>query len=191
LIEKRSPRSLRVPEILAGVLVLAVAFFVLADSAFALTVLAYTLGIGLVILGLSRIFGGVYGRYFATWFREINAGGGIIAFVLGIVAIIDPQFVVGFLTILVALALLVVGIVEIVAAGFAKHPPVWVRGLIGAVGVLTVILSVFVILDPSLGQLSLAVTLAVVLVAVGVRDIAHGISGHRPVKIDPGLVTKV
>ncbi len=191
MIEKRSPRSLRVPEILAGVLVLAVAFFVLADSAFALTVLAYTLGIGLVILGLSRIFGGVYGRYFATWFREINAGGGIIAFVLGIVAIIDPQFVVGFLTILVALALLVLGIVEIVAAGFAKHPPVWVRGLIGAVGVLTVILSVFVILDPSLGQLSLAVTLAIVLVAVGVRDIAHGISGHRPVKIDPGLVAKV
>jgi len=156
LIEKRSPSWLRVLEILAGVLVLAVAFFVLADSAFALTVLAYTLGIGLVILGLSRIFAGVYGRYFAVWFREINAGGGIIAFVLGIVAIINPQFVIGFLTILVALALLVVGIVEIIAAGFAKHPPVWVRGLIGIVGVLTVILSVFVILDPSLGQLSLA-----------------------------------
>ena len=191
MIEKRSPSWLRVLEILAGVLVLAVAFFVLADPAFALTVLAYTLGIGLVILGLSRIFAGVYGRYFAMWFREINAGGGIIAFVLGIVAIIDPQFVISFLTILVALALLVVGIVEIVTAGFAKHPPVWVRGLIGIAGVLTVILSVFVILDPSLGQLSLGVTLAIVLVAIGVRDIAHGISGHRPVKIDPGIVTKV
>ncbi|TMI56183.1 hypothetical protein E6H14_08595 [Candidatus Bathyarchaeota archaeon] len=91
MIEKRSPSWLRVLEILAGVLVLAVAFFVLADSAFALTVLAYTLGIGLIILGLSRIFAGVYGRYFATWFREINAGGGIIAFVLGIVAIITPH----------------------------------------------------------------------------------------------------
>ena len=191
MIEKRSPSWLRVLEILAGVLVLAVAFFVLADPAFALTVLAYTLGIGLVILGLSRIFAGVYGRYFAMWFREINAGGGIIAFVLGIIAVINPQFVIGFLTILVAFALLVVGIVEIVAAGFAKHPPVWVRGLIGVVGVLTVILSVFVILDTSLGQLSLAVTMAIVLVAVGVRDIAHGISGHRPVKIDRGVVTKV
>ena len=69
--------------------------------------------------------------YFAPWFREINAGGGTIAFVLGIVAIIDPQFVIGFLSILVALALLVVGIVEIVAEGFAKHPLVWVRGLTG------------------------------------------------------------
>jgi uncharacterized membrane protein HdeD (DUF308 family) len=191
LIEKRSPGWLRVLEILAGVLVLAVAFFVLADSSFALTILAYSLGTGLVILGLSRIFASVYGRYFAIWFREINAGGGIIALVLGIVAIVNPQFVIGFLALLVALALLIVGIVEIVAAGFAKHPPVWVRGLIGIVGVLTVILSVFVILDPSLGQLGLAVTIAIVLVAIGVRDIAHGLTGHRPVKVDPGVVTKI
>src|SRR6267143_2087578 len=133
LIEKRSPGWLRILEILAGVLVLAVAFFVFADSSFALTMLAYTLGFGLFILG----------------------------------------------------------IVEIVAAGFAKHPPVWVRGLIGVVGVLTVILSVFVILDSSLGELSLALIMAIVLVAVGVRDIAHGVSGHRPVKIDPAVVTKV
>src|SRR6267378_5889087 len=191
LIEKRSPGWLRVLEILAGVLVLAVAFFVLADSSFALTVLAYTLGIGLFILGLSRIFGGFYGRYVAPWFRELNTGGGIIALVLGIVVIIDPQLAIGFLTLLVAFALLVIGIVEIVAAGFAKHPAVWVRGLIGIVGVLTVILSVFVILDSSLGQTSLAIIMAIVLVAVGVRDIAHGVSGHRPVKIYPGTVTKV
>jgi len=78
-----------------------------------------------------------------------------------------------------------VGIVEIVAAGFAKHPPFWVRGLIGVVGVLTVILSVFLILDPSLGQFGLAVVMAIILVAVGVRDIVHGISGHRPVRVDP------
>ncbi len=116
---------------------------------------------------------------------------GIIALVLGTVVIIDPQLAIGFLTLLVAFALLVVGIVEIVAAGFAKHPPVWVRGLIGVVGVLTVILSVFVILDSSLGQLSLALIMAIVLVAVGVRDIAHGVSGHRPVKIDPAVVTQV
>jgi uncharacterized membrane protein HdeD (DUF308 family) len=191
LIEKRSPAWLRTLEILAGVLVLAVAFFVLADSSFALTVLAYTLGIGLFILGLSRIFAGMYGRYFAPWFREINTGGGIIALVLGIVVIIDPQLAIGFLALLVALALLVVGIVEIVAAGFAKHLRVWIRALIGIVGVLTVILSALVIFDSSLGQLGLAIVVAIVLVAVGVRDIAHGVSGHRPVRLDPGVVTKV
>jgi uncharacterized membrane protein HdeD (DUF308 family) len=182
---------LRFLEILAGVFVLAVAFFVLADYSFALTILAYTLGLGLVILGLSRIFAGIFGRYFAPWFREINAGGGLIALVLGIIAIINPQFLIGFLTLLVAFALLIVGMVEIVVSGFAKHPPVWVRGLIGTVGVLTVILSVLVILDPSLGQFSLAVLIAIVLVAVGVRDIAHGISGHRAIRIDAGVATKL
>ncbi|HEV2119837.1 MAG TPA: DUF308 domain-containing protein [Candidatus Bathyarchaeia archaeon] len=191
MIEKRSPGWLRVLEIVAGLLVLAVAFFVLADSSVALTVLAYTLGIGLVILGLSRIFASAYGRYFAPWFRELNAGGGIIALILGSIAIIDPQLVIGFLSLLVAIALLVVGVVEIVAAGFARHPPIWVRGLIGVVGVLTAILSVLVILYPTLGQLALAIIIAVVLVAVGVRDITHGITGHRPVRIDPGVVTKV
>lgn len=191
MIEKISPSWLRLLEILAGVLVLVVAFFVLADSGFALYILAYALGIGLFILGLSRIFASVYGRYFAPWFREVNAGGGIIALVLGSVVIIDPQLAIGFLTLLVAFAVLVVGIVEIVAAGFAKHPPVWVRGLIGVVGVLTVILSVFLVLDSSLGQFGLAIIMAIVLVAVGVRDIAHGVSGHRPVRIEPSVVTKV
>jgi uncharacterized membrane protein HdeD (DUF308 family) len=191
LIEKRSPSWLRLLEILAGLLVLVVALFVLADSGFALYILAYALGIGLFILGLSRILASVYGRYFAPWFREVNAGGGIIALVLGSVVIIDPQLAIGFLTLLVAFAVLVVGIVEIVAAAFARHPPVWVRGLIGVVGVLTVILSVFLVLDSSLGQFGLALIMAIVLVAVGVRDIAHGVSGHRPVRIDPGVVTKV
>jgi hypothetical protein len=54
-----------------------------------------------------------------------------------------------------------------------------------------VILSVFLVLDSSLGQFGLAIIMAIVLVAVGVRDIAHGVSGHRPVRIDPGVVTKV
>ncbi len=191
MIEKRSPAWLRVLEILAGVIVLAVAFFVLVDSGFTLVVVAYTLGIGLFVLGLSRILAGTFGRYFTPWYREINAGGGIIALVLGMVILIDPGLAIGFLTLLVAFAVLVVGIVEILGAGFAKHPPIWVRGIIGIVGVLTVGLSVFLVLDSSLGQFGLAVVMAVVLVGVGVRDIAHGLSGHRPVKVEPGVVAKL
>jgi len=67
----------------------------------------------------------------------------------------------------------------------------WVRGLIGIVGVLTVILSVFLVLDSSLGQFGLTVVMAVVLVAVGVGDIAHGITGHRTVRVNPAAVTRL
>ena len=172
-------------------LLLPVAIFVVADSGFALTVLAYTIGIGLLVLGLSRVFAGVFGRYFAPWFRELNVGGGLIAVVLGIVILVEPQTLIGFLALLVAIALLIVGVVEIVAGGFAKHPPRWVRGLIAGVGLLTVALSGFLILDPPSGELALAIIVAVMLVAVGVRDIAHGVTGHRPVSIEPDRVTKV
>ena len=191
MIEKRSPAWLRILEIIFGILLLPVAIFVVADSGFVLTILAYTIGFGLLVLGLSRVFAGVFGKYFAPWFRELNAGGGLIAIVLGIVILIVPQTLIGLLALLVAFALLIVGVVEIVAGGFAKHPPAWVRGLIGVVGVLTVGLSVFLILVPPSAEISLAVIVAIVLVAVGLRDIVHGVTGHRPVNLDPRTVTKV
>ncbi len=191
MIEKRSPSWLRVLEILAGILVVLVAFAVIADSGFAVTVLAYTIGIGLFIVGLSRIVAGTFGRYFASWFREVNLAGGLIALVLGVVVLLNPALAITLLTIVVAFAVLVVGIIEVVIASFAKHPPVWVRGIIGAVGGLTVILSVFMFLDSSLGQFGLAVIMTIVLVAIGARDIAHGLTGHRPVKIDTATGTKV
>lgn len=191
MIEKRSPAWLRVLEIIAGVLLLPVAIFVVADSNFALTVLAYTIGFGLIVLGLSRVFAGIFGRYFAPWFRELNTGGGLIAIVLGVVILVVPQTLIGLVALLVAVALLIVGVVEIVAGGFAKHPPAWVRAVFGVVGVLTVGLSVFLILDPPSAQVGLAVVVAIVLVAVGLRDIVHGVTGHRPVSLDPSTVTKV
>jgi uncharacterized membrane protein HdeD (DUF308 family) len=191
LMEKRSPAWLRILEIIAGVVLLPVAILVVADSAFVLTVLAYTIGFGLLVLGLSRVFAGVFGRYFAPWFRELNAGGGLVAIVLGIVILIVPQTLIGLLALLVAFALLIVGVVEIVAGGFAKHPPAWVRALIAAVGVLTVGLSVFLILDPPSAEIGLAIIVAIVLVAVGLRDIVHGVTGHRPVNLGPVTVTKV
>ena len=167
------------------------AIFVVADSGFVLTFLAYTIGFGLLILGLSRVFAGIFGRYFAPWFRELNAGGGLIAIILGIVILIVPQTLIGLLALLVAFALLIVGVVEIVAGGFAKHPPAWVRALIGIVGVVTVGLSVFLILDPPSAEISLSIIVATVLVAVGLRDIVHGVTGHRPVSLDPSTVSKV
>ena len=191
MIEKRSPAWLRILEIVFGILLLPVAIFVVADSGFVLTILAYTIGFGLLILGLSRVFAGIFGRYFAPWFRELNAGGGLISIILGIVILIVPQTLIGLLALLVAFALLIVGVVEIVAGGFAKHPPAWVRALIAIVGVVTVGLSVFLILDPPSAEISLAIIVAIVLIAVGLRDIVHGVTGHRPVSLDPSTVSKV
>jgi uncharacterized membrane protein HdeD (DUF308 family) len=77
-------------------------------------------------------------------------------------------------------ALLLVGAVEI-GVGVARHPPVRLRLLIVAIGVLTIILSVYVILDMTIGERILTTILALALMLVGIRNIVHGITGHHPI----------
>jgi len=58
-----------------------------------------------------------------------------------------------------------------------------------AIGALTIILSVYVILNMSVGQSILAAILAFALLLVGITNIVHGYTGHHPVttSIEPAL----
>jgi uncharacterized membrane protein HdeD (DUF308 family) len=190
--EVKTPGWWRALEVLAGLLVLALAVIVLADPQFVLTTLVYVIGAALLIGGLSRIGVGLFARIFSPAARGLNLGGGIIAVIIGIVVIVDPSLGIGALIFILAAAILFVGVVEIVVGGLAKHRPTWLRTLVVIVGVLTVILSALTVLDAPLGQGLLAAILAIALVFLGVRDIVHGISGHRPVPVPVGAaVTSV
>ncbi len=184
--EVKTPGWLRALEVLAGLLVLALAVIVLADPQFVLTTLVYLIGGALLIGGLSRVGIGVFARIFNPAARGLNLGGGIIAVIIGVVVILDPSLGLGALIFILAGAILLVGVVEIVVGGLAKHRPVWLRAIVVIVGVLTVILSALTVLDAALGQGLLAAILAIALVLVGARDIVHGVSGHRPVPVQVG-----
>ncbi len=190
--EVKTPGWLRALEVLAGLLVLALAVIVLADPQFVLTTLVYVIGAALLIGGLSRVGIGVFARIFNPAARGLNLGGGIIAVIIGVVVILDPSLGIGALIFILAAAILLVGVVEIVVGGLAKHRPVWLRAIVVIVGVLTVILSALTVLDTALGQGLLAAILAIALVLVGARDIVHGVSGHRSVTVPVGAsVTSV
>ncbi len=190
--EVKTPGWWRALEVLAGLLVFALALIVLADPQFVITTLVYVIGAALLIGGLSRIGVGLFARIFSPAARGLNLGGGIIAVVIGIVVILDPSLGASALILILAAAILLVGVVEIVVAVLAKHRPIWLRTLVVIVGVLTVMLSALTALDTPLGQGLLAAILAIALVFLGVRDIAHGISGHRPVPVPVGAaVTSV
>ncbi len=164
---------------------MALAAFVLADPQFAVQTLVIVIAAGLLIGGFFRIGLGIFAVVLPSRMRSLNTVGGVVAVVLGIVALLDLQAAINTLILLLATALLLVGVVEI-GVGFARHPPVWLRGLIIVIGVLTVILSVLVIVDTTLGQGILAAILALALVLVGVRNIIHGITGHRPLPATVG-----
>lgn len=177
-------------EILGGVIVIALAFIALADPQFAVQTVVIVIAAGLVIGGLFRISVGIFATILPSPLRTLNTAGGIIAVVLGIAALLDLQAAIATLITVLALALLLVGALEI-GVGVARHPPVWLRATIIAIGVLTIILSGYVILDMSIGQSILAAILAVALLLVGIRNIVHGITGHHsvPRPIDARVVS--
>ena len=179
-IEVRASGRWRAVEILGGIIVIALAIFALADPQFTIQTLVIVIAAGLVIGGLFRIAVGAFATVLPSGLRSFNATGGVIAFVLGIAALLDLQAAVATLIGILAVALLLVGAVEI-GVGVARHPPVWLRVVIVAIGGLTIILSVYVILDMSIGQSILAAFLALALMLVGIRNIVHGITGHHPV----------
>jgi uncharacterized membrane protein HdeD (DUF308 family) len=170
----------RALEVLGGLIVIAVAIFALADPQFTTQTLVIVIAAGLTIGGLFRITVGAFATVLPSPLRSLNVTGGVIAFVLGIAALLDLQAAVATLIGILAVALLLVGAVEI-GVGVARHPPVWLRLLIVAIGLLTIILSVYVILDMSIGERILTTILALALMLVGIRNIVHGITGHHPI----------
>lgn len=179
-IEVRASGPWRALEILGGIIVIALAIVALADPQFTIQTVVIVIAAGLIVGGLFRIAVGAFATVLPSPLRGFNVTGGVIAFVLGIAALLDLQAAVATLIGILAVALLLVGAVEI-GVGVARHPPIWLRVVILAIGVLTIILSVYVILDMSIGQTILAAILALALLLLGIRNIVHGLAGHHPI----------
>ncbi len=189
-IEVRASGRWRAVEVLGGIIVIALAIFALADPQFTIQTLVIVIAAGLILSGLFRITVGAFATVLPSPLRSLNVTGGVIALVLGIAALLDLQAVVATLVGILAVALLLVGGVEI-GVGVARHPPVWLRLVILAIGALTIILSVYVILNMSVGRTILASILAFALLLLGMRNIVHGFTGHHPVAAPVQPVTAV
>jgi len=179
-VEVKASPVWRTLEIIGGIIVIATAGIVLADPQFAVLTLVIVIAAGLVIGGLFRIGVGAFAIVLPSTLRTLNIAGGITAVVRGIAALLDLQAATLTLITILALAILLVGAFEI-GVGVARHPPAWLRALIIAIGVLTVVLAGVVILDTSLAEGILAAILALALLFVGVRNLVHGIKGHHPI----------
>src|SRR6267378_659199 len=122
-VQVRASGPWRALEVLGGIIVIAVAIFALADPQFTTQTLVIVIAAGLIIGGLFRITVGAFATVLPSPLRSLNVTGGVIAFVLGIAALLDLQAAVATLIGILAVALLLVGAVEI-GVGVARHPPV-------------------------------------------------------------------
>jgi uncharacterized membrane protein HdeD (DUF308 family) len=182
-VEVRSPGWLRFVEILSGLGMVFLAIVVLSDPNFVLLTFVYLIAFGLLLWAVATLAVGIFGRLFSPALRGLSVGSGLIALVVAIVVLFVPDLVIDVLLVLLALVLLIVGVGEIMIGAFARHRPMWLRGVAIVVGVLTSSLAVLVVFDPALGKLTLTFVLATIIGIVGIRNFIHGITGHRSVHL--------
>ena len=166
--QKKSPMWLRILEIIAGLIIVVLAGYVIAYPGVAIATLILFLAIALIIIGIDY-FIRVFAKDITGWRRLLNLILSVLAIIIAGAVIANP-FIYGSLTLvyLLGLALLFAGIAS-AARGTAG-------GIV--VGILGIIIGFAVIIFPGLGLGTLVFLLAVFLVIFGLESIASGILGR-------------
>jgi len=173
----RQPGWLRGLEIITGLLAMVFGVLVLVFPGWGVSTLVVLLSIGLFFAGI-RSLSLVGFSSLPLGMRVLSSVAGIISLILAVLVAVFPGYGDLTLLIIVSYGLIVYGFSRIFLAYTLKATVGWIRGTLVAVGVVDIVLSVVVIVLPSLALLTLAVILSVVLLISGVEMIASGAIGR-------------
>ena len=177
--EIRAPNWLRAFDVIFGLISVIMSVAVLAYQELAILTLIFVLSLILLVIGIARIFGGIFANYLSDGMRALNVGIGLVAIVLGIITLIYTDFTTQLLIYIISFALLLNGVARLLIGGFAKAFPKWLRGFFVAVGLLTIGLSFVVFVYTELGFLALILMLSVTFMFNGIARIVQGIIGTQ------------
>ena len=161
---EKSPKALRILQIIAGLIAIGLSVFVIVSSpnaaaSFLETILAITL----LVIGLERIGIGIIAKPMASRTRWASIGLGVLAVILAIVAILYPGSTIAIILLILAVALLIIGISRVLAGVTYKGTSRFSKsGMIG-VGVLSIIVAIMIIASPLFGFFLVSLILGVTL----------------------------
>ena len=173
----KQPSWLRGLEILAGLFAMVVGVMVFAFPGWGVSTLVFLLSIGLIIVGIRSISLVGYSGL-PRGLRAVSTISGIISLILAGAVLIFPSYGVLTLMVFVSFGLLIYGVSRIFLAYSLKSTISGLRDLIVAVGAIDVILSVLVLVLPSLALLTFAVILALAFLVSGAEMIVSGAIGR-------------
>jgi uncharacterized membrane protein HdeD (DUF308 family) len=173
----KQPGWLRGLEIGAGLLSLVLAISVFVFPALGVASLIVLLAVGLIFAGVRSVSVAEYGR-FSKGIRALGVITGVLSIVLAVTVMIFPGLALISLIALLCFGLMLYGVGTLSLAYSLKATTSWLRGLVVAVGILDVILSVVVILLPGVALLSLVVILGLALFLTGIEMCVSGAVGR-------------
>ena len=173
----KQPGWLRGFEVVTGLLSVVLGFLVLVFPGWGVSTLVILLSLGLIFVGVRSISLVGYGRL-PKGLRAVSVITGILSLIFALLVLIFPGFAILTLLFLVSAALLFYGVGRIFVAYTLKTMASWIKGVMVAVGIVDVILSVVVFVLPGLAVLTLAVILALALLISGAEMIVSGAIGR-------------
>jgi uncharacterized membrane protein HdeD (DUF308 family) len=180
--ESRSPGWMRAVQIGLGAIAVILSILVIVHPGITLFSIIYILGIILIILGIFEIITGIFGLG-ANKSRWGTVGLGVLALIFGSIAVGYPVHTAVFVIILLAIALLFVGIARIVRGVVDKKSRGWARGFSIGAGVIAIALSGLIMASPFYGTILVSILvsliLGIALLILGIEIIASGISGRK------------
>jgi len=166
--QKKSPMWLRIVEIIAGIIIVVLAGYVIAYPAVAIATLILFLAIALIIIGIDY-FIRVFAKGITGWRRLLNL-------ILSALAIIIAAYIIAYPAIYGSLTLVYLLGLALLFAGIASAA----RGTVGGIviGILGIIIGFTVIIFPGVGLATIVFLVAVFLVIFGLESLASGILGR-------------
>lgn len=183
----KAPNSLRAAEIVVGVITIVLAGFVLAFPGFAIFLIVIWLAISLLFGGIDGIVIGAGAKHLSKGGRALSIGLGAVAIALSIAVFAFPAAAALTLTLLLSIALLFLGAGSIARGISEKRIPRWARGMLVAVGAVTIGLSIPVMIFPAFGLSILFTFISAALIINGASYIVAGITGAIFQPLYPGL----
>ena len=180
--EIKVPNWLRSLDIIFGLISVILSAVILDYQELAILTLIFILSLILLVIGIARIFGGIFANYLSSGMRILNVGIGIVAIILAVISLVFTDFTIQLLIYIISFALLLNGVARLLIGGFAKALPKWLRGFFVAVGLLTIGLSIVVFVYSDLGFLALVLMLSVTFMFNGIARIAQGIIGIQEIE---------
>jgi uncharacterized membrane protein HdeD (DUF308 family) len=166
--------------ILKAVILAVLGIFCLVFPFATMNLSAYLLAFFLLIVSIVALFSGfaAFGYFKRNWLMVIL---GIIGIALAIYSFINPQFMVAFATIFIGIIALLSGLSDIILA-FGKGLSTGIRILTFILGLVSVAVGIFFLVNPGIGAGILVIVIGVALLINAVISLVEGIIFKKDLK---------
>jgi uncharacterized membrane protein HdeD (DUF308 family) len=144
-----------------------------------LIALLYLFSAYIIVTGIMNIILGIFGHRVVMnmWLAVLLLG--ILEIAVGVYVIRNPGISLGVLILIIGFTFLLRGIWEVVAAFMASTPDRANKTLLILSGVLSILVGIYIVMQPAAGGLAFVWALGVYAIVVGSMDIARSISAKH------------